>query len=403
MFIDGEECTTQCSLDTNSNLLINVGTITQDTLVHMFSSSAQENVGFVTIRGSSANSAVLRVQVCEQSISNAYFQDATTPLAEGFHNFGGIRVEGPTGPNDTDTSLLDHSALTLAIAGDVTGNVEVGQIYRFDVQSDVNANGGNILGEVTTKRNVAGPPPLQQAGSFDDISYLRAANLIAGNIIANRGPISKIVVGPNADAVNGGIRGNIVAVWPGDQYTSEGAITSVFTTGPLGAPTGPIEVQAFNGITEVLARVEGGTQTLARDFHMNLDAGDMNASVSSQGTGGRLTLVDTSGDISGRIRCGNLRAITCEPNCTPRAGVYARGNIDADIEVGSQVFGNIIGRTITGSVSIGHSIEGMIVGWDVDPTPRGVHAGYLHRDGPQHPRGRQFVLARHDGARRWRS
>ncbi len=138
--------------------IINVGdlgpSIVKD--VHVFDASGvDESIsGQLVIQGSADPSAVLRVKVVDRLDTASFVQAPGFELTVGLRDFGGIRFENPANP--ADTSLRDRAVVAVAVAGDVTGDIDAAQVWRIDAlmyeASPGVAAGGRILGTITTHR-----------------------------------------------------------------------------------------------------------------------------------------------------------------------------------------------------------------------------------------------------------
>lgn len=192
--------------------IINLGSLAQDTTIHIYDDTGvDESVGLVTIRGS-ANGHKLRVQVINGADSDGFDLEPVEPIDVGLRDLGGIQIQGPLGPTDPDTSLRDMTIVSVSVKGDITGPIDVAQVWRIDAaQEETGAFGGTIAGNITAHRENnrvlgGGAEPTRQS-----ISYIRAGRGITGTITAlsptfqlsSRSPVAdilRIVVGPAAPA-----------------------------------------------------------------------------------------------------------------------------------------------------------------------------------------------------------
>lgn len=246
---------------------INVGTITSDVWVHIYDDlsdgpTVNESVGIVNVTGTS-DGGRLFFQICTQTDTDAFDDEPRVPVPAGLRNFGGLAISHPTDPNDT--SLRDHAAVVIAVAGDITGNVTAGQLYRIDALPDPTRApelSGHISGNLT-----ATYPDTWVLQDRKAITYIRAANTVSGSITATgipadqrEGGIERIVLNPVTDTI--ALSGNVSA--------PTGRIVEIVTTGQIGSTGQRISIQAGVGIDRIRAVSEDAGSADApsdRDFH----------------------------------------------------------------------------------------------------------------------------------------
>ena len=171
----------------NAGGVINVGTLAEDKELHIYDSvGINDSLGPIVIQGSSVG-GTLRVKIVNQSDTLAFSGLPTVFIQEGLRNFAGIRFEHPTDPSDT--SLRDNSRVAVAVQGDITGDIEAGEIWRIDaLQSADGAFGGTISGNITSFGN--------PTFSLYQVRYVRAGREIAANILATFKGIERVIAGP---------------------------------------------------------------------------------------------------------------------------------------------------------------------------------------------------------------
>lgn len=246
------------------NGVINVGTISTDTLIHIYDDTGvDENAPSIVIQGSATSSGRVRVQVVGPTIGDRFAVSSDIALSGevALRDLGGIRFENPS--NSNDTSLRDHSVVAVSIRGDITGDIDAGQVFRVDaLQSESGTFGGTIAGSVRSWRAdnaVIGNPT---SNDIPSMAYVRAGRGILGDLEATHdadffdssgdftyASIGKVVVGPATGT--DGIQGNIKAL--------KGKIGVVYTTGPIiGVEFTPglfdqKQIIAGNGIVSAIA------------------------------------------------------------------------------------------------------------------------------------------------------
>lgn len=265
---------------------INVGTITSDVWVHIYDDSGvDESVGTVHITGMS-DGGRLFFQVCTSTDTDAFDNEPNLPITSGLRNFGGLTIATTSTTDPTETSLRDNTSVVLAVAGDITGNVTAGQLYRIDALNYLSGStvlGGHISGDLTATNGDFNLSNGQKA-----IPYVRAANEVSGDITATgyapfstAGSIGRLVLSPTTDSV----------ALSGDIDASTGSIAEVFTTGHLGTSTNRIAIDAGKGIGNIRAVGESASSTdapLDRDFYADIQTNVVRDSLSS------LTLMETA-------------------------------------------------------------------------------------------------------------
>ena len=173
------------------NNTINVDTIdgiVQRVRVFDDANADESIVGQLVIVGDTANDGNLDLQVASSAVVNAFAAATDVPIAVGLRDFGGLTF--------STTALRNATRVSISIAGDVTGDITVGGIYRVDADTGpTGATGGRILGNLTATTRDNG-----FVANIPAVGYVRAAKLLQGNLTATGdaadvGSIGTIVVG----------------------------------------------------------------------------------------------------------------------------------------------------------------------------------------------------------------
>lgn len=180
--------------DLPANNTIDIGTISSLELIHVYDSVGVDDsiVGPLIIRGRVLSGGSLRLQVVSQFEADAFDQEPTQENVVGLRNLGGIEIQSTIA---NDTSLRDHTIVSVSVQGDILGDIDVAQIYRIDaVQSENGAFGGTIAGNITAHQ-------LNNSviSNRTSINYLRAGRLISGSITALSPAYDHAFRSPNAD------------------------------------------------------------------------------------------------------------------------------------------------------------------------------------------------------------
>jgi len=381
--------------DQNGNLSISVGEVSTDLLIRIYdpatcdpNTAPTHSVGTVTITGSATSTGRLRVLVanCDEQydfdpisgVSTAYVPEGVVDF--GHPTNGGLIIYNPG--DSGDTSLRDASYLALAAQGDVMGDIDVGRVFRiqafgYTVGTPPVLVGGTISSDITSWQvNDLDSTSLDR---FEPISLCAIKTIVAGKAITGTvkadttvafdpaetdtyASIGRIAVGPGEDAA--GITGNILA--------SKGRVVGVYSTGPIGGPTSASTIIAANGIYRVQTSTPDSSSLLARNMHLNLNAGSQPHLQAIAHYEGPLANLRTAGSISGSISATNLSFA----NDDVIGGIVARGPITASIAIQyNMVDSNIIGSSITGPVTIGFMAQGCIVATGVDEND--ANAGHI--------------------------
>jgi hypothetical protein len=166
-----------------NNTIVLTDPVSTDTLIHIYDSSGMDDsiTGQLVIKGEGGG-GLLKVQVASQGEGDVFLfpQQPTREIVFGLRNFGGLRFEHPTDPNDT--SLRDNSIVAVAVQGDITGDIEAGQVWRIDaLQSQNGTFGGTISGNIKSHQSPGG----------SGIRVVRAGRELSGNVEAVVGRIQR--------------------------------------------------------------------------------------------------------------------------------------------------------------------------------------------------------------------
>ena len=290
--------------------------------INIYTSSAFD-IGAVTITGSGPT-GTNRLQVL---ISSGAFTSAGQQATTACDDFGGLTIVNTTLRSETD--FAGH------FAGNLTGSIGVGQMYRLDIDGSMNAS---IISEGAPNgfcRLIVGAT--SPAGDFQ----LDANNLIlfdctgnaAGDVTAKNGHVLEVSVG-------GSLTGSVCS--------ENGQIQLVEAAIAIGSVSVTPNIHAKGSIFTV-------------------EAPSIKASISSRaftGTTGTVFRVATSsGDFEGSLTTTFLTtdaAVTGE-------GVFVAGDLDAsitatsDVRVPISVAGNINGNiSISGHLWTGNTSDGSI-------------------------------------------
>lgn len=381
--------------DLPTDRIISVGDLVSGvTTLHIYDNSGIDEsvVGQVRVQGSSTSSATLQVKVVSQSDTFAFTGFPTSFLLPGLRNFGGVRFEHPNG--DPNEILRRRSVVAVSIQGDITGDIEAGQVWRIDALRDSEDTfGGHINGNITAYE----PDIIRPDGTTDlgllTVSVVRASKGITGDITAigvrspsgatqQQASIGRVIVGPTDSTV--GIQGDILA--------EDGTIGSVYTTGPIGdaevSPQVIPKIWAGDGIGEISARSEDAVTPLDKDFTVAVESNRM----MTRGTGyswrkprddGVLQLIRTAGDYDGpEIRAGNIAcAVPSVAGLSPPGsscglrGIVIGGTCRAPITIDWMVLDAMfIARSFEEQIIVGRFMEGGIVATGT-PNGSGVSVG----------------------------
>ncbi len=331
----------------------------------------------ITITGTLGDITELRVLVAGQQ--DGWPREPATELVDpGVRNLG---TSTSSGIEIVDDDLRARTRLAVYTTDDIRGEIVVGQVQR--IQAGFRPPGGipnpgtifaNITATVADGR-------FSGNGSDLAIGYVRAGNAITGNLVAvgesgvfspltgdGYATINRVIVGPSTLAA--GIQGDIMA--------ERGHITSIYTTGPIGAdavgstPARTPKIWAGDGIDEVLAIDEAGAVgTIGfRTVNFRADIQATRAAYEPLGLGelspgGRVSRINTAGDIHGAIKAGSLSGTYFGPgsNGGP-TGIFVRGVCYASITIEHVMEGQIIAKRFEAPIVIGRMMEGPIIAWE---------------------------------------
>ncbi len=207
-----------------------------------------------------------------------------------------------------DASGIGTSRFAGRIGGNLTGSVLVNEVFRFDVDGQVQAhidadepgNGGGFVVEAAS------------------ISSSGRVRLSAGNIKRVR-TFSGDIEGP-ITALSGGITqvtdvaGDLLA-----DIAVEGSISSITVAGEIGTSTSPVSITTSGDIRAVVA------SAIFADIVASDPGGDDTWDV--------WLLEVTSGTFSGSLSLDRLR----DPEVGSEEGVFVDGDLDADITISRSV------------------------------------------------------------------
>ena len=318
----------------------------------------------------------------------------------GLGSLGGLRFVSPTGHLD-DVSLRDRSNVAITVLGDITGDIDAGNVWRVAstaaIEGTVLLGGGQIIGNVRTYADGRNADGSLRIG-LSSIAFVRADVGISGGIFALVSPaapptltgysIGRVVAGL------GGIKGDIVA--------GEGMIDSIISMGTIGEvgdlvkikagtrvgliatvkppdpPAPPVPAQILLPVTlpnnaevEASVRLDG---IASNSIFANISATEAWPSTDTFQHG--LDLLVTDGNFFGSI---DLINVFNNPGCVStsqpdtanyprystsanRFGIFVRGLMHAPITVKYNWYGSdIIAGSMLAPIWIGQCLRGSVV------------------------------------------
>lgn len=282
-----------------------------------------DSVGKVTITGTYA-SGQLRILVA--GTGDAWSDNPETQL----HNPGLLHLglNSDDGIVVSDATLRARTRLSAYTAGDIRGEIELGQVQRMQCGVPGSTPTGTISANITT---------LADTNAFavgeNPIAAILAGDAITGTIRATLGNVGLVQVGTHEAAA--GISGDILA--------EAGSIGAIFTTGPIGNgatdPGDRLKITAANGIGQIrtVAASDPGT-LLVRNVDAVVTA---NRAMLDDPAGypyendrvdGTLRVLDVGGDLHGEVIVGNLPRGNLDSG-SPREGIFVEGVCYAPITV----------------------------------------------------------------------
>lgn len=394
-----------------SAITIPLGIVSQDTEVHIYdigtagNTAPTKSVGRVTITGTlGSTQAQLRINVLASGAGFPVYPNSV--LAPGVVNFGLSAADGLV---IQDEPLRRRSRLALAAKSEVTGDITVGHILRVQALDFNNSSAGLISANLTSVSTDDDAMP-NVFDSSKAIGWITAGSGITGRIEARgnlvlRTPansqdpnqnrfsgqagIERVVVGPNPSTI--GIQGDLLA--------NDGSIGRIYCTGPIGpTPSGssdpfpsdhppavsapPVAIHAALGIAEIRAVRQDIYGTInppdpahPATFNVDVDPGVRGNSIvngSNFDFEPNLGRIESAGDIYGSIHgfvCSEIEGVPQVTVFEQRPfGIYARGDLYADVHIDSNLRGAIVAKNIRGTIRIGYGLYGGIIAWNLaDP------------------------------------
>jgi hypothetical protein len=358
--LDCRAAGTDFSIDISS---LSIYSVTGDVVLHIFDCGGGNNIGQVTISGSSTSLSSLAVLVAGPTW--VWTDNSSTEiLSNGCVNFGGLIVsDTSTGGTESKTraSIACSGSITqVSTSSPPAPDVIVNQVVRIQA-------GERIDGKVTAK--VTGST---YGFTANAIGAVRAQAAIRGEVKADDKDIFEVRVLRNASGVEG-ITGDIKA--------EQGKISAISSTGPIGSTSYTPQIRAKNGILQMACGyTEGGSSVAAADLRANVTA---DVTPTGQTPAGNIERIRSTAKVLGTVHALNIGYTGGGPSTSDTAGtlfgIYADGEIGANITtLDSLLYGQIRGSTITGTVRIGFNLAGSVVA--TDATNGKIHSLTVGRD-----------------------
>lgn len=309
-----------------------------DTRVNIYSTSSLASAGQVTFVANSRSADL------EVFVGTGSFPISQLPLTNAVTNWAGIAP--------LPSALVDRVRIAGALSGNLTGSVNVKEVFRLEVNGQLSAaveasGSGTSIGVIEFGSSTAAGTISATNGDIGRVEALTTNAVIAGAIAALNGKIQTI----NAA---GGIS---ISASPGISCTNEigiinaagkdisAIISAGFTLTTQGVYA--IRCRDFAGSVTGNAFGENGTATQSLIATRNVSA-DITTNYDLR------TPIEVSGDMTGDITTGEnvLAPITVD------------GEITGNIEIGTSSNGGNLSETITGL----YGIKSVVVHGDVERT-----------------------------------
>jgi hypothetical protein len=297
--------------------------------------SSLYDIGPVTLSGGAT-------QAVRVVIGAGTFGGGHTSFTAAARNWAGMTATG---------GLQQYIALEGRIAGNLTGSVLVGNVYRFDVDGTVssggigaNASNGGFF-EIHCGSTASNGPLVSAASVFG----VTATGDIAGAITASAGNIGDIVV-------SGSLTGDIMADGSPTASPTQGSISSVTVTGNIGSSGSPVSITATHVISKITcaaawADVSTGSPNQYGEVHR---------------------VVTTSGGFHGSIVTDHMEYGTGGTV----SGFSIAGDLDADVTFAR--YAGAQSLSIAGAIPTGRTLSiGQSFGTSGSPTARTISVGTL--------------------------
>lgn len=339
-------------------ITVNVGAVSQPTLLRFSNPTASADLGAITINGSLQDPSATLSLIVANGI-NTFPQIAT----DAIQNAG---VKDVAGVTITDTALRDNTRIAIAATGSLTGPITVGHVLRRQLNS-TGTGAGAIQAAITAtadNNSVVTDTGLLDTNNqplyAEPLAFIRAAKKITGAITATDGDIGIISIGLTT-AQSDGLQADVKA--------PSGRIGSIYCAGVIGDPgaSPPVKpvIEARDGINEIIAAEDGFSSMLVRDFFATVDAGKNSITpgfVDETFEEGYLTLLRTGGDYTGEVRAANILGAA---TTTSHRGILIGGVMTGAIDVEHCVFGaDIIAESFTQPIDIGVHLRGSVIATD---------------------------------------
>lgn len=363
-----------------------------------------DSAGVITIKGSSAQRLILIWIASESTTSDDVFflSLPAFPQQPGLRNLAGIEFVDQDGLQ-VDTSLRDNALLSATVAGNITGPITAGAIYRVDAQE--NSLGlslsGSILGSIRSTAADRSVYEIGLSGEGPSIGAVRAATQIGpdATIIAdgvdtfvannNRtwGSVGSVRVGPSESAI--GILGDVVA--------ERGTIGEVTSTGKIGTDaTLRTQIRAGLRVGRVAINSELDGEPLNVPIFADITGSTSGLASSFESLGSSLSVLETGGDFEGSIHLVDVNGSDDQlgpTHSSGRKGIFVGGDFLGDITVTySWRYADMIARSFRGNISVGQVLKGAVVAvgteGDTDPLDGTIHSIEVGFGGdPSNPNG----------------
>lgn len=367
-FADPPTLPTFTSHPADSPILVDVGDVAVETVVHVYDSSGtpgvpQFSIGKLTVVGTHMSGGRLNVLIA--SPDELFPGRPDVQIESGVVDFGnavttGLQVDDANNPSGV--ALRDHTRVAISASGDIRGTIDVGQVFRiqadgtFDPFTNARLYGGTIDATILAHTYDGSPTANVVVGTTSGdvttyylaIEYIRAGRQIKGIIHAVgdvsvsgatippfapgfAASIERIVVGrPFAEQTDPDVLGLQADVYAASTLPYS-RIGTILTTGPIGAPgeRNAARIYATNGVDEVRAITEddraeevnqatfvgtGNTVYVPRsksvDFWVDVRANYGHVYPHSAGIDSPpfapIKLIQTEGSLTGNIECGDI-------------------------------------------------------------------------------------------------
>ncbi|MBX3403979.1 MAG: hypothetical protein KF699_11270 [Phycisphaeraceae bacterium] len=202
------------------------------------------SIGAVTISGTVGTSGtpLLEVLIVDGDTNSVFPSTPLEPMTVGAINFGGVSF--------SSTGLRDIARVAVAVAGDITGNIDGGSIRRIQARGRVVSGPSFAGGKITGNITATSPDFISDvSGGFRAIGVIWAGDEISGTITATSddesspGGLTWLLIGHESNTTPVGLLGDV--------RIDYGSIEKVHTAGPIGSSTVMPKIWAGLALHEV--------------------------------------------------------------------------------------------------------------------------------------------------------